>query len=747
MSLVKVRRVSRTNIAAVAVVIIVVIGGLLATIFFREPVFLFNALGLSAVVVILLIVAERMAINIRNAVGQIELSSRNSVREHSTALVHLELRARRMERVLNDTAGSAGRSSPIIRRIDASVNGLRTDFQSTARVLAGSAGPALATAELHSGSSGAIGAAAATTSFPAIPEADSSATFPEMTVLMIADEFTLKAFAHEWRVVTATPEDWKQVIDDSQPQFLFVESAWEGNSGSWKYHLVGQSAPLQAIRDLTAYCREQGIPTLFWNKEDPPHFEDFLDTAALFDHVFTTDGDMIPEYVSRLGHNRVHLLPFAAQPAIHNPKRVRGVERDRSVVFGGMYFRDKYPERRKQLDILLPAAEKLGLDIYSRNSGDEERYRFPERFAASVRPGIPYPQMISAYHGYKVVINVNSVVGSSSMCARRVFEATACGAAVVTMPTAAITRFFDVDLLTLIDDESTAYDRMRVLVRSDELRERRVHRAQRRIWENDTYTHRAREVMKILGVETPSASVRCSIVVCTNRPHNLPLVMGNFLRQNRAGRIGEIDLVVVTHGFRVKEETLKTVLSEVSAQQDAYREPGLINVVEADQKASLGELLNRGFAESSGEYVFRMDDDDYYGANYVRDQLNAIVFSGADLVGKAETYMYFEHEDATFLTFPGKAHRETDFVRGATFAGPRKTFIDTRFEERRTGEDSDFITRLRQSGGTIYSSDRFNYVVNRHADKSRHTWAAADAQLMGTGEMKFLGNDPQQIEV
>ena len=77
MSLVKVRRVSRTNIAAVAVVIIVVIGGLLATIFFREPVFLFNALGLSAVVVILLIVAERVAINIRNAVGQIELSSRN----------------------------------------------------------------------------------------------------------------------------------------------------------------------------------------------------------------------------------------------------------------------------------------------------------------------------------------------------------------------------------------------------------------------------------------------------------------------------------------------------------------------------------------------------------------------------------------------------------------------------------------------------------------------------------------------
>lgn len=747
MSLVKVRRVSRTNVAAVAVVIILVISGLLATIFFREPVFLFNALGLSAVVVILLIVAERMAINIRNAAGQIELSSRNSVREHSTALAHLELRARRMERVLNDTAGSAGRSSPIIRRIDASVNGLRTDFQSTARALVGSAAPALATTDHNSVSPGAIAAAAATASFPAIPEADPSPTFPELTVLMIADEFTLKAFAHEWRVVTATPEDWKQVIDDSRPQVLFVESAWEGNDGSWKYHLVGQSAPRQAIRDLTEYCREQAIPTVFWNKEDPPHFEDFLDTAALFDHVFTTDGDKIPEYIARLGHNRVHLLPFAAQPAIHNPKRVRGVERDRSVVFGGMYFRDKYPERRKQLDILLPAAEKLGLDIYSRNSGDEERYRFPERFAASVRPGIPYPQMISAYHGYKVVINVNSVVDSSSMCARRVFEATACGAAVVTTPTVAINRFFDEDLLTLIDDDSTAYDRMRTLIRSDELRERRVHRAQRRIWENDTYTHRARQVMELLSLETAETSMHCSIVVCTNRPHNLPLIIGNFLRQNRAGQIRELELVVVTHGFRVEEELLKSVLDEVGERQGCGREPGPVVVIEADKSASLGGLLNRGFYKSSGEYVFRMDDDDYYGANYVRDQLNAILYSGADLVGKAETYMYFEQENATFLTFPGKAHRETDFVRGATFAGPRTTFIEIRFQEKRTGEDSDFITRLRRSGGTIYSSDRFNYVVNRHADKSRHTWAAADAQLMGTGEMKFLGNDPQQTEV
>ena len=129
---------------------------------------------------------------------------------------------------------------------------------------------------------------------------------------------------------------------------------------------MGPSAPRPAITELVAHCQEKGIPTVFWNKEDPPHFEDFLPTAALFDHVYTTDENLVPEYRQRLGHDRIRVLPFAAQPKLHNPGRVGRVQRDRSVVFGGMYFRDKYPERREQLDVLLPAAARLDLDIYSR---------------------------------------------------------------------------------------------------------------------------------------------------------------------------------------------------------------------------------------------------------------------------------------------------------------------------------------------------------------------------------------------
>lgn len=724
-------RANRTFFATTLIVILIPLTGILLTFLLADPQYVLVSLLTSALVFCTMLMLERNARIAKNA-AKAGKEATATVQVALDRIAAVESRSKRSERVLRDTAGSVGRSSPIIRRIEASVNDLRSDLQR------GQRGSDLSSASIDT-MSVTLPPTQKKIAFPEAPKVVPDPVFSDVTVLMIADEFTLRAFAHEWTVVTATPENWKTVIDSQKPAFVFVESAWEAVEGAWKYHLVGQSAPRQSIVDLTAYARATGIPTLFWNKEDPPHFEDFLETARLFDVVCTTDGDKIESYRSRLGHNNVFLLPFAAQPRIHNPGRIVGVQRDRNIVFGGMYFRDKYPERREQLDLLLPAAERLGLDIFSRNDGSDARYRFPEKFMPSVRGALPYSQMISAYHGYKVVINVNSVTTSSSMCARRIFEATACGAAVVSTYTSAIERFFGDSLLTLVSTEAEAFDRIRTLVRSDELRERRVHLAQRQMWEHDTYTHRAVDVMSWLGIEaiTPK-EYSCSIIVSTNRPQNLPLVVANCVRQS----LDAVELVIVTHGFSINNSEFESMLAEAGASTRITTK-----AIETESNSSLGGNLNRGFSVAAGDYLFRMDDDDFYGENYVRDQLNAIRFSGADLVGKAETYMYFESEDATFLTFPGKSHRYTDFVRGATFAGPRETFETVKFAGRRTGEDSNFLADLRRVGGSIYSADRFNYVVNRHADKTSHTWRVDDTNLMGTGEMRFVGNDQRQVEI
>ncbi|MDY5588836.1 MAG: glycosyltransferase [Arcanobacterium sp.] len=572
---------------------------------------------------------------------------------------------------------------------------------------------------------------------PAVNPINGAVDFPEIKVAMIADEFTAQAFAFEWNVFLVPRKGWEETIACEQPDFLFVESAWEGNGGEWKYQLVGDNAPTQDFQNLIQYCKNDEIPTIFWNKEDPPHFKDFLETAKLCDYVFTTEGRLVAEYRRQLGHDRVAVLPFAAQPKLHNPARIRGVKRDRVAVFGGMYFREKYPERREQMEMLFPAAAQVGLDIYSRHTKDP-RYQFPPQYQARIRGALEYPQMLAAYHKYDVVLNVNSVTDSETMCARRIFEATACGAAVVTPPTPAIDSFFPDSSITVVSDKSEAAQWIKTFVRSPETRERKVHLAQRQIWENHTYRHRAESIHQMLGLKTLgsyNSEAPVSFFVSTNRPGNIENIFATVARQS----VPDKQLCLLTHGFELDAKEARQLASEAGLAD--------IQILTADSSQSLGENLNQLASVCDGSFLFRMDDDDFYGINYARDLLNILRVTGVALAGKSASYVYFEGSDSTVLTRPDKEHTFTDFVRGATFAGPKETFMKYHFPESHKSEDSGFLEQLKADAALVYSADRFNYAVMRHADKSKHTWGVEDLALASEGAFKFYGFDPRQIEL
>lgn len=664
---------------------------------------------------------EELSIRIDRNAGAIEELKRSSI-ETDLVLHTIDNRARKINPTITDIAGSVGRMAPIVREIRSASN--KQDQSAAPTVITP---PANVTTKRIP--------AAKNFTFAEAEAANASPSFPDIHVAVIADEFTAQAFAYEWDTTSPTPDSWRQDFEQRKPDFLFVESAWEANNKSWLYHFVGPTAPRPAVIEITTYCRENGIPTVFWNKEDPPHFEDFLRTASLFDYVYTTDGNLIESYRVRLGHDRVAVLPFAAQPKMHNPARIGRVPRDRNVVFGGMYFHHKYPERREQLSILLPAATRLGLDIYSRQAGGDPNYQFPAPYSANVRGSLPYRQMLTAYHAYKVVLNVNSVVDSPTMCARRIFEATAAGAAVVTTNTPAIEEFFPGGLLTTVSDEEDAFDKMRSLTRSDEYRDRLVHRAQRQVWETATYRHRAEQIAADLGLHTNRPPQASTVVIASNRPEHIDIAFSNVARQNIANK----QLVFLSHGFEIPRH-LQAKLSDEHELDD-------VTFLHADSSESLGSNLNRLFEAADGDTVFRMDDDDYYGPNYARDLQHALNFSGSQVVGKAESYIYFEDSNSTVLTYIGHSHRHTDFIRGATFCGPRDTFSQFKFPDARNGEDSSFLSQVKQAGGTIYSSDRFNFLVRRRSAKKTHTWSVSDAKLFSSGEMRFVGDDPSQVDV
>ncbi|MFZ3452654.1 glycosyltransferase [Arthrobacter sp. 7Tela_A1] len=259
-------------------------------------------------------------------------------------------------------------------------------------------------------------------------------TLRQMSVGIIADAFTTEGLRPEARLTELLPGSWRQQVEETPIDVLLVESAWEGVNGEWRQK-VGyyDEDKFTHLRDLVDFCNQRSIPTIFWNKEDPVHFNRFRRTAEIFDHVFTTDSDCIPSYAVSAGRRSrtVASLPFYAQPKLHNPLPT-DYPYEHAVAYAGSFYGDRYPARSAELARILTAAEPYGLTIYDRQHlNPDSPYKFPDSLKRFVRGGLPYLEMVKAYKAHPVHINVNSVDESPTMFSRRVAEISASGAVVL----------------------------------------------------------------------------------------------------------------------------------------------------------------------------------------------------------------------------------------------------------------------------------------------------------------------------
>ncbi|GAA1327083.1 hypothetical protein GCM10009592_13540 [Brachybacterium rhamnosum] len=258
-----------------------------------------------------------------------------------------------------------------------------------------------------------------------------------ITLGLIADEFTTSTLSASMNVVPLDRSRWREQLETTGLDLVLVESAWEGNGGQWHRGIGAyELEEHQDIRDLLARARELGITSAFWNKEDPIHIKRFRPTAALCDHVFTTDAAMIPTYLSTPGAvtRTVSAMPFYAQPAIHNPLPTQRPYRH-TVAYAGTYYGDRYKERSKELYRMLATSSAFGITIYDRQATNPDSpYRFPPEFTRFSDGALPYGEVIDSYKSHLAHLNGNSVMQSPSMFSRRVVEIAACGGIALSGP-------------------------------------------------------------------------------------------------------------------------------------------------------------------------------------------------------------------------------------------------------------------------------------------------------------------------
>lgn len=331
-------------------------------------------------------------------------------------------------------------------------------------------------------------------------ESDSSPPEPtvgrDLTVATIFDPISSAVFAPEFRSIPLRRGEWRTQLDQHEPDLLFVESAFGGINGDWAFRIAHFGEPHADLAKLVHFARDAGIPTVFWNKEDPINYGMFIGSASLFDLIFTVDANSIERYQSDLGHGRVHVLPFAAQPALHFPPS-RDSDRTGTVAFAGSYYAGKHPERRAQMEMLLGPALSLGLDIYDRmGTSDDPRFTWPDLFRSNIIGSVPYLEMGDVYRRYKVFLNVNTVTDSPTMCARRIFELAATGTPVLSGPSDAVAAQVPHGIVTTANSSEEAHDSLQSLLGDPVMRAATLEIGPRWIADGNTYGDRVNRILE-----------------------------------------------------------------------------------------------------------------------------------------------------------------------------------------------------------------------------------------------------------
>ncbi|MBX3671203.1 MAG: glycosyltransferase [Rhodocyclaceae bacterium] len=444
----------------------------------------------------------------------------------------------------------------------------------------------------------------------------------------VMDEFTFHSYAPECNLLALTPDHVTAELDAFNPDLLFIESAWRGKDDLWNRKIGSLS---RELKNALQWCNERQVPTVFWNKEDPIHFETFLTTAKQFDYVFTTDIDCIARYKAALGHDRVFLLPFACQPAMHNPLELYA--RKDAFCFAGAYY-VRYPERTRDLENYVAEFPNFRpLEIFDRNFGKSDvNYQFPEKYRPYIVGTLPFNEIDKAYKGYRYAINLNSIKQSQTMFARRVYELLGSNTVTVSNYSRGVRLLFG-DLVIASDSGKEIVERLQRL--DDEAVQKHQLAGLRKVMLEHSYAHRLAYVArKALGWCGNDALPGVAVVAHGTSIDACRPVVENFLRQSYP-----------------RKRLLLVLDAAPAADTSAIPADAPVSVMSSDTaaRATIGDLF------AADEWVAPMAADDYYGPNYLLDLLVATRYSDAPVIGKLTRYQ--ADAGTTKLIDAGHAYR------------------------------------------------------------------------------------------
>ena len=201
---------------------------------------------------------------------------------------------------------------------------------------------------------------------------------------------------------------------------------------------------------------------------------------------------------------------------------------------------------------------------------------------------------------------------------------------------------------------------------------------------------------------------KISIVMATQRPDCLSPALDMIARQRRQPN----EVLVGLHGDRFASD-VEERLGRGGVEFRRY-----------DAAWNLGEILHDLTRATAGDLVTKWDDDDWYGSHHLQDLESALDYARADLVGKAAEFVYLEDVGVTLRRMAVGAETFSSTLAGGTLMVRRGAY-DRAGGWPLTPRDVDrgLVDRVSGSGGAVYRTHGYEYVLRRSADG--HTWSAS----------------------
>ncbi|MEV4169394.1 glycosyltransferase [Nonomuraea sp. NPDC049709] len=243
-------------------------------------------------------------------------------------------------------------------------------------------------------------------------------------------------------------------------------------------------------------------------------------------------------------------------------------------------------------------------------------------------------------------------------------------------------------------------------------------------------THGVAARWEQLGAPAPAPPLT-SVLLATRRTDMVSFALEQVARQRDA----RLEVILALHGVPKGHP-------DVAAAIAAHDGP--LTVFEADRQDVFGEVLNLAAAKASGSFLLKMDDDDWYGPDFLADLLLAHSYSGAQVVGTVPEFVYLSSIDVT-------VHRSqvteqiTSFVAGGTILVERSAFQAVGgFRPLRRSVDTQFQEALQAAGGQIYRTHGLGYILRR-GPAANHTWQEPIGTFLQRNRRQWRGFRPNAL--